>query len=180
MRLLRLNRIFIQKQFLSQNDDVDICGSIAQDIDEEGRLLSLRQVPEMHDSIKKIIWSCPVIHPSTMFRKNKILDVGNYSRKVARRQEDYELWIRCVNSGLIFYNIQEPLIKYRSYLNSKSKNTIFVAVNRFKIGFDAVNKFDRRLSSYLGLFFPIVRALLPHSFYRILFFFCRRFDPRLK
>ena len=48
-----------------------------------------------------------------MFIKNSILKVGLHNREIAKRQENYELWIRSGFHQLIFGNIQDYLINYK-------------------------------------------------------------------
>lgn len=169
------DRIEKQVKLLDKNPDIDICGSLAYEIDDQGHKLKTRKVPEYNDSIKKLIWSCPIIHPSVMYRKRKLLKVGNYSISIPRRQEDYELWIRSATNGLVFYNIQESLIYYRVYPNEPSKNNFNVGLDRLKIGFPAVREFDPRLFSFLAVLYPVFRGFLPNRLNRII---ARFFDPR--
>ena len=120
------SRIEKQVKFLDDNPVVDICGSLAHEIDDLGCRLNIRKVPEYNNAIRRLIWSCPVIHPSVMYRKRRLIMVGNYSTNISRRQEDYELWIRSATKGLVFHNIQEALIFYRVYPNKPSKNDFSV------------------------------------------------------
>jgi len=163
-----------QVAFMQANASVDICGGYAQNIDENGCEQSLRKVPIEKSEITRLIWSCPVVHPSVMFKKSKILAIGNYDAKIPYRQDDYELWIRAVRAGLTIANIDEPLIKYRVY--NHSKNNLNVAYNRFKIGFSAIKEFDDRFKAYLSLFFPIVRLVLPK---KMTIWLKSKYDPRI-
>jgi len=162
-----------QIDFMKTHSNVDICGSYAQNIDEKGSEKLLRVVPTAPSEIKRLIWSCPIIHPSVMFKKSKILAIGNYDINTPYRQEDYELWIRAVRAGLTIVNLDEPLIKYRIY--NRSKNNLKVACNRFKIGLSAVKEFDDSFIAYLSLFFPIVRLMLPR---KVIVWLNKKYDPR--
>lgn len=53
----------------------------------------------------------PINHPSVMFRKSDVLDVGSYVHWDLN--EDYYLWIRMALKGYKFHNINEPLVKMR-------------------------------------------------------------------
>ena len=50
-------------------------------------------------------------HPSIMYRKKDILDVGSY--KDIKFFEDYELWLRCIKKEIGIYNISKPLVAMR-------------------------------------------------------------------
>ena len=146
-------------------------------INNRGEEVGKRMVPENDLQIKKILWACPVIHCSVMYKKNSILKIGSYDVNMSRRQEDYELWIRAGFKKLVFANIQDFLIKYRVDIK---KNPIDVGYNRAKIGYKAVKQFDPRLTSYIALLYPLIRALLPLKLANMIekLLSNSRFDPR--
>lgn len=53
----------------------------------------------------------PINHPVVMFRKSAVLAAGGYRHFPLL--EDYYLWVRMLNSGAKFYNIQESLLYFR-------------------------------------------------------------------
>ncbi|WP_229367579.1 glycosyltransferase [Shewanella sp. 10N.7] len=169
-----------QISFLLDNPSIDICGTYAVDVDEDGNELGLRKVNSEPSEIKKYIWSCPVIHPSVIFRKEMIINVGSYNKDAAYRQDDYDLWIRCVEFGATFSNIKEPLIYYRFPAGSEKKNNFMVGLNRFRLGIKPLIKYNPSVLSFLGLCYPMIRPLLPNfmlSFFKIL---TNSLDPRKK
>lgn len=172
------SRFTKQLGFLDENPKIDIVGSMAIDIDSYGSIIGLRRVPEKNSQIRRLIWACPIIHPSIMFRKSKVLEAGSYSDKLRRRQ-DYELWFRCVQNGCKFYNIQEPLIKYRVTENSHKKNNLFVAWEQYRIGRKGVKMLGLGWKAKLGVCYPVVKALMPLTARRVLMKLTRRFDPRV-
>lgn len=169
-----------QVDFLINNSDVDICGSDCDVISHTGDIYDELIVPKDHSSIKRLIWSCPIVHPTVVFRKSSILRIGGYSENIPRRQDDYELWIRAASRGLTFSNLPEKLIYYRLARNLKTKNTFSVAWNRAKIGFVAVKEHDPRLFSYIALGFPMLRSIIPNRLFSILIPWIHKIDPRRK
>ncbi|PKH60649.1 glycosyl transferase family 2 [Shewanella sp. Choline-02u-19] len=167
-----------QVKFMTLNENVDIVGTFSEDISESGKILGLRKVPISHDDILKNIWACPIIHPSVMFRKAKILEIGSYSETAPHRQDDYELWIRAANNNAVFANIPKTLIQYRIPDNAYKKNTVMVGINRARIGFKAVCKYDPRLLAFLGLLYPLIRAMLPQFLQVKLVAIASKLDPR--
>lgn len=117
-----------QISFLHDNPSVDICGSYAVDIDDLGNVIALRKVISEPEDIKKYIWTCPVIHPSVIFKKNKVLGAGSYNKDAPHRQDDYELWIRCIEFGVKFSNIKEPLIYYRFPGGSEKRIPLWLVI----------------------------------------------------
>ncbi|PML04859.1 hypothetical protein BCT86_14455 [Vibrio breoganii] len=169
-----------QVSFMNRNVDVDICGTFCTVISESGVEYDKLQVPCDDDTIKKLIWTCPIVHPTVIFRKESIIKIGSYSKNVPRRQDDYELWIRAAMQNLTFANIPKYLLEYRLAMEKKTKNSLDVAFNRFAIGLPAVIRFDLRVLSLVGLMYPIVRACLPVKLSHYLQKIVRKIDPRKK
>ena len=61
----------------------------------------------------------PVAHPSVMFRRKLIDEMGLYSTD--RVPEDYELWLRWMAAGKKFYKIPEPLLTWCDHENRLSR-----------------------------------------------------------
>ncbi|MCK8078692.1 glycosyltransferase [Vibrio sp. 1CM2L] len=171
---INISNRFETQMFYLKKTSADIVGTLADVIDEQGRTTGKLNVPENDSDIKRLIWSCPIIHPSVMFNKQKIIDIGSY-HDTTHRQEDYDLWIRSAFNGLIFYNIQKSLVMYRKTPEYQGKNSLSVGYNRFKIGFSAWWCFDRRVSSIVALSYPLFRPLLPSKINRLIE---SNFNPR--
>lgn len=107
------NRFEKQKSFLQENLDVDIVGGqITEFIDVESNIVGLRNVPLLSADINVYIKArCPFNHMTVMFRKDKILSVGNYIDW--HYNEDYYLWIRLFLAGCQFANLPEVLVNVR-------------------------------------------------------------------
>ena len=104
--------------FLKNNPDIFCVGSFADKIDENGKNIGIMDYPpECHnDIIKMIIKECknPIIDPSIMCRTSIFKELGGYSLdKNIFTVPDFDIWLRAILNGEKFYNIQEPLIKYR-------------------------------------------------------------------
>jgi len=106
------DRIAKQKKFLKENKEVSLVGSCLEIIDEKGDFLGYRRFPEIHeDIVRGLRIYCTIAHPSVMFRKSDVMEMGCYQDHAP--MEDWDLWCRMAVSGKRFYNIQEPLLKYR-------------------------------------------------------------------
>ncbi|MFR8029980.1 MAG: glycosyltransferase [Bacteroides uniformis] len=120
-----------QVLFLQSHPTIDIVGAYATKIDECGNNLEeVIKVPVSHEDIVRLVWTCPLNHPTVMYRKNAILSVGGYKPDAGPRQDDYDLWFRCAEKGLHFANISEPLLHYRFFADSVRKNSIEVGWHR--------------------------------------------------
>jgi glycosyltransferase involved in cell wall biosynthesis len=61
----------------------------------------------------------PLAHPSAMFRSSLIQQWGNYS--TAAEPEDYELWLRWMNKGVLFYKLPETLLQWNDRADRLSR-----------------------------------------------------------
>jgi glycosyltransferase involved in cell wall biosynthesis len=111
-------RLKKQFNFLQTNPDYVMVGSDADYILDNGDLLyRFHCIGSTHHQIMdKLYFYCPFLHPTVMYRKDVICNAGGYPL-LAHNFEDYLLWTKVAGLGK-FYNIPEPLIKYR--LNASS------------------------------------------------------------
>lgn len=104
-----------QIDIFKQNPNLDIVGSwISEFIEEnnEMKVRSIRKVPRTNEEIyQKLKSICAFNHPTVMYKKGKVLEVGSYLQEFAL--EDYYLWVRLAINGANMYNIQEPLLNFR-------------------------------------------------------------------
>ncbi len=102
-----------QLMIFAENQNIDIVGSsIAEFINSEKEIISVRKVPETHNEICLFLKKrCPFNHMSVMFKKSAVLNAGGYLDW--HFNEDYYLWIRMYLKGCKFANINENLVYVR-------------------------------------------------------------------
>ena len=174
------NRFEKQIKYLQQHPEVDVLGGGAIKIDELGNEIELMIVPIEHNKISKLIWTCPFIHPSVMYKKEKVMSIGNYNPNAGVRQDDYELWFRCAINNFNFANLSEPLLYYRFFSNSVKKNNIKVGIDRFKVGFKGCRKLKFPFIAYIGVSVPLIRSLLPYPLNVWFNTLMIKYNPRFK
>lgn len=124
-----LDRCEKQLRFLLENPDISVVGSfVAEFIEDPLEITSYRIVPVENQDIKqKIKYKNPINHPTVMFKKDDILLVGNYEDY--QYCEDYFLWIKMIERGMKFHNMEEYLVKMRvsqeTYLRRSGKKLFF-------------------------------------------------------
>lgn len=93
---------------------LDVVGSwISEFIETPDNVTSLRKVPETLEEIYRFgKYRNPMNHPSVSFRKDRIMQAGGYTHFLLF--EDYHLWVTLLMKGYRFYNIQKPLVWFRS------------------------------------------------------------------
>ncbi len=109
------NRFEKQIDYFSKNKDLIIVGSnIGEFITNPSDLVSLKKMPISGKEIKKYSKTRnPFNHPSVMFKKSRISEVGGY--KEMPLFEDYYLWLRLLHkfNDCQFLNIPENLVHMR-------------------------------------------------------------------
>lgn len=169
-----------QITYLKSHPEIDIVGSYAIRIDEEGNNLNkLVAVPTIHEDIIRLIWTCPLNHPTVAYRRKKIQFVGGYNPKAGSRQDDYELWFRCVEYGLKLANIPEPLLYYRFFSECVKKNSVKVGWCRMKVGLSGCRKLHLPIKAYIGVCIPFIRSLLPYPLNMYFQLLMNKFNPRI-
>lgn len=112
-------RLEQQVRFLTANPQIAVVGAQAQWIDEQGRLIP--GAPTLPVGDAELRWRlrfCNAMHhPTVLFRRDAILEAGNY--RDIMPIEDYDLWLRVANRHEID-NLPQPLLRYRVHTNSVS------------------------------------------------------------
>jgi glycosyltransferase EpsE len=160
-----------------ENPDIDIVGTWVININDKGVEIGYRKYPTDSKLISKLIWTCPVVHPTVMFKRESILRVGNYSDKSGRR-DDYELWFRCEAAGLKFSNLPYFGLKYRFFDEFYQKNDLKVAWKQMVIGLKGCVLVNAPLQAYLGVTAPVIRSIFPKKFNAFLHKKMNNVDPR--
>lgn len=110
-------RLEKQVNFLDENPAVGVVGSWSQTIPTN----KINKYSMNSDKIKEeLLFQCAILHPSSMIRKQVLLDNNLEYENQYSPAEDYALWCRLV-SKTGFANIGEVLFKYRVHSSNTSK-----------------------------------------------------------
>lgn len=168
-----------QVNFMAEHPEIDILGSYVREMSYSGSILDIRRNPIYHDEILSCLWSCPLIHPSVMLRRSRIIEAGNYEPSCRRRQ-DYELWFRCAEKGLKFHNLPESLLYYRFGKYTHKKQTPRLAWEQGVIGYRGSSRLGLPLHKRFACFVPFIRSFLPSSVQHLVYKVLSPLDPRRK
>jgi glycosyltransferase involved in cell wall biosynthesis len=171
------NRFEIQEKEFLINSQLDIAGSNAKLIDKDGEVYGSKCAPTLHSDIYANMFACPFIHPSVMYKRKSITDIGGYSEKLTRRQ-DYELWFRCARAGYQFMNVNSFLIQYRLTKNTHKKQTKSMLLLQGRIGFGGVCLLNQEHWKKVAVFYPFLRSFLPTSVIHVIYKYSKFIDPR--
>ena len=159
----RPNRCESELSAFSSDTDLDICGSYVSEFENDiTKPVRIKNVPITHEEILKFSRRRnPFNHSSVMFKKSKIIEVGNYSDM--RTNQDVELWVRALNNGLKGMNIDSPLVDFRfdsnTYKRRKQWKNVKLLIKVWK-GFWK-NKYCSFFDYLHVLFTQIVILVLP-------------------
>lgn len=108
------NRFEKQLFYLETHPECDIVGGqMTEFIDSPDNIVGRRDVPLTNDEIYQYMKSrCALNHVTVMFRKQAVLNVGNY--KDWFWNEDYYLWVRMMMAKCQFANIPDVAVNVRS------------------------------------------------------------------
>ncbi|WP_223549304.1 glycosyltransferase family 2 protein [Aestuariivivens sp. NBU2969] len=131
-----------QVAFLEEQSDVVVCGawyiSIGTGV--------IKPYPEMHEANKlRLLEGTCFAHPTIMLRKSVLVENQLKYDVFSEPAEDYALWVDLLQYGR-FYNLQEPLLKYR--IHDKQ-----VSQERRAVQIESKLKTRIRLFKYLNITF---------------------------
>lgn len=82
------DRLMRQVRFLEQHPDVALVGSWAQYIDEHGNEFNVFEPPATQEELQDCLgWVNPIVHSSTMYRRQLAQEVGGYSADIIWAQD---------------------------------------------------------------------------------------------
>ena len=103
------DRIKKQVNFLLQNPEIDLVGTWAIEINENGEKVFEKKMPLSHEECYKFFMKRdPVVHASVMFRQSFFEKAGFYPENTYLA-EDTMLWANAFAAGCKFANIPEYL-----------------------------------------------------------------------
>lgn len=140
------NRFEKQIKYLDANPSISLCGAQALKIDEAGKEIFPTQNALEFELIKKLIpYEHPTTHPTWMFRKKDIEEIGHYRH--LPHAIDYDLITRLITDGKKIHNLSDIVLKYRMHFDSLSGKTsleqkIFIKYVQELYRFRVKNRYD--------------------------------------
>jgi hypothetical protein len=109
------DRLGRQIGFLEHHDKVGLLGGAVEEIDDQGRRVSLWRPPLENESIRAALhsFSLPISHPAVMMRKQAFDAMGGYRAPFLLAQ-DYDLWLRIVEDWEAA-NLSDVVVRKRTH-----------------------------------------------------------------
>ena len=142
-------RLELQVDFLLGHPEISVVGGGMDIISTDGNFIAHRSYPQFSiDLVKSMQFTNAIAHPTVMYRKDAIDRYGGY--KPYLFCEDLDLWLRWMNSGLLFYNLPQVLVHYRQ--DSTLRDTLNWRFNlRVRISNFKAQYFFRRVFGILSI-----------------------------
>lgn len=153
-----LNRFELLIKEFAQDNALALCGGQIAEFEKEPQIISgYRKVPLTKNEIVKFAKKRnPFNHMTVMFKKQAVLDAGNYQDMPCF--EDYWLWVRILQKGYAVKNVGQVLVKVRAgaemlarrggweYVKASFAYYKVLAENNFLGALDFIGIFILRLS----------------------------------
>jgi len=122
--IMKQDRIEKQLDFMEKNPKIAVCGGQVSFF--EHNVQNIRGTTN-HPSISweeytKIKSHWISNHPTLCYRKQAILEVGNYDATKSKMTEDFEITLRLLKRFQYLYNFKEVLVYYRIHENQVTHN----------------------------------------------------------
>ena len=165
------NRCERQLEKFLENPELDVVGCWENEFwNSKEKPFAYHKVPEFHNDILKFMRKrCGLLHPTVIFKKQAVLNAGNY--RSFYLFEDYDLFVRMLLSGAKAYNIPESLYFLRVNPNlfrrrgglKYARTLLDFKYDLWRKGFFSFGNF------FIGGFGHAFVCLLPNSL-RVLFY----------
>lgn len=106
-------RLQVQEDYLEKHTDVDLASAGMQLFGAKKDIWIQEQTPEKLKIVA--LFHTPVLHASSMWRKESFEKYGLRYRQEMVPAEDYDLWTRALVKGLKLVNLPDVLYKYRMH-----------------------------------------------------------------
>tara|TARA_B100000989_G_C19511380_1_gene459244 strand:- start:1037 stop:1918 length:882 start_codon:yes stop_codon:yes gene_type:complete len=151
------NRLEKQLQYLKNNPHISVVGSNVFEYRKIGNYYENRHklVPESYKNISLFIYlrNC-MNHPTVLFKKVDILNIGSYKNRIYF--EDYDLWLRLIDNNYKFANLSESLVLMKREDASIRRE----GFSYIKKEFLFIKKVDIKITKKLVLFFVFLLKVL--------------------
>lgn len=102
-----------QYQYMMEHPEISVLGGWMEEFNDEGTYSKIKRMPETSAELRSYAkYRNPLNHMTVMFRKEAVLQAGNYRH--FPYLEDYDLWSRMLAKEMKFYNLQAALVKMRN------------------------------------------------------------------
>jgi hypothetical protein len=116
--IMEADRIITQFEFMKKNPNIHICGGQIRMFNDKGMIVNSTAHKSLSwDEYKKNPSHWFMNHPTVCYRKQSVLDAGNYNNRLNVMTEDFDLELRMLKKYKYVYNFDKSLLLYRLHPN---------------------------------------------------------------
>jgi glycosyltransferase involved in cell wall biosynthesis len=128
-------RLEKQIAFLEKHPKVSILGSGLFEVNEKGKIVGQRKLPQKHGEIIRFLPKrCSINHPTVAIRL-KVFEQGFRYREDLMNTQDYFFWADLAAAGFKFANLSDKLLKFRRVNDFYKRRGLGKSINEFKARF---------------------------------------------
>ena len=159
-----------QSEFMRENK-ASLIGSWAYSISHEGKTIGTIEPPYKSEEIrKKIMFHCPILHPSVLMEKKMLNEIGYYDPNFYGA-EDYELYLRAISKNYKIVNIPKHLIYLREADSSIMRGPQWKSTRKAYIKAKNTALLHYGFNRYYDIFYclltPVAIFITPKMAYKI-------------
>lgn len=162
------NRFADQVEWLCKHPQAVAVGMAVEFIDDSGAVFA-RQNKEQDEfyTLKDVVRATPLVHPSTMIRRDALNAVGGYTvNALTTRAEDYDLWCKLCEQDSVVANMAVYGLQYREDQSNIVRRKYKYRIQEAKLKFYWMKRAQCMGKDYIYALKPLVVGLLPMSLYK--------------
>jgi glycosyltransferase involved in cell wall biosynthesis len=155
-------RLEKQVVFLEKHPKISILGSGLYEVNEQGKQVGQRKLPQKHGEIIRFLPKrCSINHPTVVIRLS-VFEQGFRYREDLMNTQDYFFWADLAAAGFKFANLSDKLLKFRRVNDFYKRRGLGKSINEFKARFYTMKVLDKySLGNILYAFAVLALRLMP-------------------
>jgi glycosyltransferase involved in cell wall biosynthesis len=155
-------RLEKQIAFLEKHPKISILGSGLYEVNEQGKQVGQRKLPQKHSEIVRFLPKRSSInHPTVVIRLN-VFEQGFRYREDLMNTQDYFFWADLAAAGFKFANLSDKLLKFRRVNDFYKRRGLSKSINEFKARFYTMKVLDKySLGNIVYAFAVLALRLMP-------------------
>lgn len=162
------SRLEQQSAFLDRNPRVSVLGSGLYEVNEQGKKVGQRKLPQQHGEIIRYLPKrCSINHPTVAVRLN-VFQQGFRYRETLMNTQDYYFWADLAAAGFKFANLSDKLLRFRRVNDFYKRRGVGKSINEFRARFytmKVLNKYSA--GNILYAFAVLTLRLMPAQIVKI-------------
>jgi glycosyltransferase involved in cell wall biosynthesis len=161
-------RLEKQIAFLEKHPKISILGSGLYEVNEQGKQVGQRKLPQKHGEIIRFLPKrCSINHPTVVIRLS-VFKQGFRYREDLMNTQDYFFWADLAAAGFKFANLSDKLLKFRRVNDFYKRRGLGKSINEFKARFYTMKVLDKySLGNILYAVAVLALRLMPGSVVKI-------------